>query len=181
MIYFWYRAFLILIKRIFQKSISTEDIFENTFRVGIFDCEGFRVMSAFKYANYVEYNRWEFTVKSPIFKEIYLNGCSTATGSQKFIYRKPIKFWTVFKVRFKTVGWDDKWIYNVQVFEQNKEVKAMCISRSLVWKKDKPQILRTILGNIGIHELERTPPSWVLEVFIHDKESIGQANENPFG
>ena len=172
MIYFWYRAFWVLVKRVFQKPINIENGFENTFRVGIFDCEGFRVMSAFKYANYVEYNRWEFTVRSPLFKEIYLNKCSTATGSQKFIFRKPLKFWSKFKVKVKTVGWDDKWIYNIQEFEQHSEIKAICISRSLIWKKDKPQILSEMLKRIGISELERRPPKWVNDIFIQDSEII---------
>lgn len=168
MIYFWYRAFWVLLKRIFEKPINIENGFENTFRVGLFDCEGFRVMSAFRYANYVEYNRWEFTVKSPLFKEIYLNKCSTATASQKFIFRKPLKILSKFSVRIKTMGWDDKWIYNLQEFEQNSEIKAICISRSLVWKKDKPQILSKMLQNVGILELEKHPPQWILDIFQND-------------
>jgi acyl-CoA thioesterase FadM len=172
MIAFWYRAAWVLLKRIFQSSINTDDGFESNFRAGVFDCEGFRVMSAFKYANYVEYNRWEFAVRSPLFKEIYRNKYATATGCQKFIFRKPIKFWSKFKVRIETVGWDDKWLYNVQKFEQNSEIKAMCISRSLVWKKDKPQILSQILKNAGIEEPFRQPPAWVLEVFENDSKII---------
>jgi acyl-CoA thioesterase FadM len=168
MIYFWFRAFFVLLKRFFQKPINIENGFENTFRVGLFDCEGFRVMSAFKYANYVEYNRWEFTVRSPLFKEIYANKCSTATGSQKIIFRKPIKFWSKFVVKIDTVGWDEKWIYNVQKFIQNSEIKAICVSRSLVWKKDKSLILNEILKNAGIQELERNPPNWVMSIFEND-------------
>ncbi len=178
MIYFWFKAFFVLLKRYFQKPINIENGFENTFRVGLFDCEGFRVMSAFKYANYVEYNRWEFTIRSPLFREIYINKCSTATGSQKIIFRKPIKFLSKFVVRIDTVGWDEKWIYNVQRFTQNSELKAICVSRSLVWKKDKPQILSNILANVGITELEKTPPDWVMAIFENDSAILSKITKS---
>ncbi len=168
MIFFWYRAFWILISRNFRKPIEIQNGFQNSFRVGLFDCEGFRVMSAFKYANYVEYNRWEFAVRSPLFKEILRNKCTTATASQKFIFRKPLKFWSKFKLNVKTVGWDDKWIYNLQIFTQNSEIMAICISKSLVWKKDKPQVLSEILKNIGINEAEQKPPLWFMASFMED-------------
>ncbi len=172
MLYFWYRAFWILIARNFQKSLDVESEFVQTFRVGLFDCEGFRIMSAFKYANYLDYNRWEFVVRTSLFREVYLKGCSTAIGSQKIIYRKPLKIWSKFTLRLQTVGWDDKWVYNIQQFEQASEIKAICISRSLIWKKDKPQILSEILVNIGVKNLEKQPPEWIKAIFSNDIQVI---------
>lgn len=174
MIYFWYRAFWVLIARNFQKPLSVEDDFVQNFRVGLFDCEGFRIMSAFKYANYLDYNRWEFVVRTSLFKEIYLKGCSTALGSQKIIYRKPLKIWSRFTLRLQTVGWDEKWVYNIQQFEQDSEIKAICVSRSLVWKKSKPQILHEMLANIGVKDLEKQPPTWVKAVFENDAQMISK-------
>ncbi len=175
MIYFWLRAIKVLIKKPFQEPINFENGFENTFRVGLFDCDGLRIMSAFKYANYVEYNRWEYTVRSPLFKEIFENNFSAATASQKIIFKKPIKILTKFKVKIETVGWDEKWIYTVQTFRQNDEVKAICISRSLVWHKDKPQNIGDLLAKIGIIESIRIPPDWVLGIFENDSRILKNA------
>jgi len=97
-----------------------------------------------------------------------------ATISQKMIFRKPLKFWSIFTLHIKTVGWDDKWIYNVQRFEQNGETKALCVSRSLVWKKDKPQILSEIFEAMGVTELTKTPPDWVKAVFENDADILNK-------
>jgi acyl-CoA thioesterase FadM len=169
MIRFWVRALWILLSKPFRKSLGLQEVFEQTFRVGLLDCEGFRVMSAFRYANYLDYNRWEFIVRGALFKEVFLKGCSTGLISQKIIYYKPLQLWEKFTLRIHTVGWDDKCVYNVQYFERNDIIYAMCISRSLIWKKGYPQIMSELLANVGVVELHRPPPEWVAKAFEDDR------------
>jgi acyl-CoA thioesterase FadM len=172
MFYYWYRIVKILIARNFQKQVDIEAEFTRTFSVRLFDCDGLRVMTAFKYATYMDFIRWELIARSKLYNEIILKGLAPTLGSQKIVYRKPLKLWTKFKVRLTTVGWDEKWIYNVHKFEQGGEIKAIGITRALIWRKDKPQILMEILRNIGVTNLEKNPPEWVLKIFQNDKEII---------
>ena len=172
MLYYWYRVIWILIARRFQTQINIEDELTRSFHVRLFDCDGFRVMTAFKYAAYMDFVRWELIARSKLYDEILPKGLAPSLGSQKIIYRKPLKLWTKFTVRLKTMGWDEKWVYHVHKFEQNGEVKAVGITRALIWKKDKPQILRQILQNISVKNLDQKPPEWITNLFQTDTNII---------
>ena len=172
MLYYWYRIIWILIARRFQSEVNVENELTRTFRVCLFDCDGFRVMTAFKYAAYMDFIRWEMIARSKLYAEILPKGLAPTLGSQKIIYRKPLKLWTKFTVRLKTMGWDEKWVYHLHKFEQHGEVKAIGITRALIWKKDKPQILREILQTVGVKNLDNNPPEWVTNLFDSDTNII---------
>jgi len=172
MLYYWYRIIRILVERNFQKQVNIENELTRTFRVRLFDCDGLRVMSAFKYTVYMDFIRWELIARSKLYNEIVLKGNAPTLGSQKIIYRKPLKLWTKFNVRLQTVGWDDKWVYHVHKFEQGGELKAIGITRALIWRKDKPQLMLETMRNIGVKDLNKKAPDWVLGLFQNDKEII---------
>ena len=172
MLYYWYRIIRILIARRFQSEVNVENELTRTFRVRLFDCDGFRVMTAFKYAAYMDFIRWEMIARSKLYGEILPKGLAPTLGSKKIIYRKPLKLWTKFTIRLKTMGWDEKWVYHVHKFEQHGEVKAIGITRALIWKKDKPQILREILQTVGVKNLDNHPPQWVTNLFDNDTNII---------
>jgi acyl-CoA thioesterase FadM len=172
MFYYWYRIVWILIARRFQSQVDIEEELTRTFRVRLFDCDGFRVMTAFKYAAYMDLIRWEMIARSKLFNEILPKGLAPTLGAQKIIYRKPIKLWTKFTLRLQTMGWDEKWVYHIHKFEQSGEVKAIGITRALIWKKDKPQILREILQKIAVKNLDKKPPEWILNLFHTDTDII---------
>jgi acyl-CoA thioesterase FadM len=129
-------------------------------------------MTAFKYSVYMDFMRWEMIARSRLYNEVVLKGLAPTLGSQKVVYRKPLKLWTRFIVRLKTIGWDEKWVYHLHTFEQNGEVMAVGITRALVWRKDKPQILLKILKDIGVKDLGMRPPGWVLNLFENDSHII---------
>lgn len=172
MLYYWYRIIRILIARRFQTQVDVEEELTRIFRVRLFDCDGFRVTTAFKYAAYMDFIRWEMIARSKLYKEILPKRLAPTLGSQKIIYRKPLKLWTTFTLRLNTMGWDEKWVYHVHKFEQNGEVKAIGITRALIWKKDKPQILREILQRIGVKNINNNPPEWIRDLFNHDTNII---------
>ena len=70
------------------------------------------------------------------------------------------------------MGWDEKWVYHVHKFEQNGEVKAIGITRALIWKRDKPQILREILQNIAGKKSRQGTPEWIVNLFDTDTNII---------
>ncbi|RKS53510.1 acyl-CoA thioesterase FadM [Gillisia mitskevichiae] len=171
MIYYWYTILKILVLRNFQTSVNYDETIRRTFRVGLMDCDGLRVMTASKYAVYMDFIRWELIARSQLYKAIVKRGLAPSLGSQKIIYRKPLKVWSKFDVVLENVGWDEKWVYLVHNFEQNKEVKAVGVVRALIWKKDIPSALSDIMNEIGA-PLSRKPPEWVSEMFKDDKEII---------
>lgn len=172
MFYYWYRIIRILIAKNFQKQIDVEAELSRTFTVRLFDCDGLRVMTAFKYAAYMDFIRWEMIARSKLYSEIVLKGLAPTLGSQKIIYRKPLKRWTKFTLKVTTAGWDEKWVYHIHKFEQQGEIKAVGITRALIWKKDKPQLLRQILESAGVKDLNKQPPEWVLNLFQTDTDII---------
>lgn len=176
MIFYWYTILKILILRNFQSEINFDQTIRRTFRVGLFDCDGLRVMTAAKYPIYMDFVRWELIARSKLFKAIVKRGLAPTLGSQKIIYRKPLKIWSKFDVILESVGMDDKWVYNVHYFKQDNEVKAIGITRALIWKKDIPTALTDIMKEVGATET-KDPPLWVLNLFKEDKEIIEFANQ----
>lgn len=171
MIYYWYTIVKILLLKNFQAPVAFDQPLRRTYSVGLFDCDGLRVMTASKYPVYMDFIRWELIARSKLFKIFLGKGLAPTLGSQKIIYRKPLKIWTKFDVVLHTVGWDDKWIYNVHYFEQHEEVKAVGVTRALAWKRDVPHLLSDMLQEIGATE-QKNPPAWVVNLFREDKEII---------
>lgn len=110
--------------------------------------------------------------RSKLYSEIVLKGLAPTLRSQKIIYRKPLKRWAQFTLKALTVGWDEKWVYHIHKFEQGGEIKAVGITRALIWKKDKLQILQEILQSAGVKDLNKRPPEWVLNLFQNDAHII---------
>lgn len=179
MIYYWYTVLKILIRKNFQNKIAFDQTIRRTFRVGIFDCDGLRVMTASKYPVYMDFLRFELIARSTYLNFFIKNRLAPALGSQKIIYRKPLKIWTKFNVVLESVGVDDKWIYHVHYFEQKNEVKAIGITRALPWKKDISVSVPNMMREIGASEITLAP-SWVLELFKDDNEIILNAKKKNY-
>lgn len=175
MIYYWYTIIKILVLRNFQSEVNYDQTIRRTFRVGPFDCDGLRIMTAAKYPVYMDFIRWELIARSKLYHAIVKRRLAPSLGSQKIIYRKPMKIWSKFDVILESAGMDDKWVYFVHYFEQDNEVKAIGIVRSLVWKRDIPTALTDIMKELGVTET-MDPPVWVIDIFKADKEIIEKAN-----
>lgn len=168
MFYYWYRILRILLSSRFQQPLDINQPFSRTYRVRLFDCDGLRVMTASRYPAYMDFIRWELLARTRLYHEIVLKRLAPTLGSQKLIYRRPLKRWTRFTLHLETAGWDEKWMYHIHRFEQSGEIKAIGITRALIWRKDKPQVLRDILSNAGVDSIVKTPPEWVLNLFKDD-------------
>jgi acyl-CoA thioesterase FadM len=175
MIYYWYTILKILLLKNFQSEVNYDQTIRRTYRVGPFDCDGLRIMAATKYPVYMDFIRWELIARSKLYKAIVKRKLAPSLGSQKLIYRKPLKIWSKFDVILESAGMDDKWGYYVHYFEQDKEIKAVGVVRTLVWKKNIPTALTDIMKEVGATEKKKAP-DWVLKLFEDDKEIITNAN-----
>lgn len=169
MIFYWFTIIKILVLRNFQAAVDLDQTIERTFRVGLFDCDGLRVMTASKYPVYMDFIRWELIARSKLYHAIVKRGLAPTLGSQKIIYRKPLKIWTRFQLVLETVGWDDKWVYHTHTFKQNGQVKAIGVTRALIWKRDIPHVLADIIQEAGGPAEPQPPPGWIAQMFEQDK------------
>jgi len=134
-------------------------------------------MTAAKYPVYMDFIRWELIARSKLYKAILNRKLAPLLGSQKLIYRRPRKIWSKFDIILEFADMDDKWVYYIHYFEQGKEIKAIGIVRTLVWKKSIPTALSDIMEEVGATEKTKAT-EWLLKLFEDDKEIIAYANKN---
>ena len=125
----------------------------------------------------MDFIRWELIARSKLFKAIVKRGLAPTLGSQKLIYRKPLKLWTKFNLTLESAGSDEKWVYHIHNFEQDNEIKAIGITKSLIWKRDIPTALSDIMKEVGATETV-PPKKWISDLFKSDKDIINQVNGN---
>jgi acyl-CoA thioesterase FadM len=178
MLHYWYTVSKILLFRKLKPQIELDQTIERRFRVRLFDCDGLRVMTASRYPAYMDYIRWELIARSKLYSAIVKRGLAPTLGSQKIIYRKPLKRWTRFTIRLETAGWDEKWVYHTHYFVQNNRVKAIGITRALIWKKDVPHILSDIIAEADGPRGINPPPDWVQKLFLDDKSVVESAQSS---
>ena len=66
MIYYWFTIIKILVLRTFQSKVNYDQTIRRMFRVGSFDCDGLRVMTAAKHPIYMDFMRWELIARSKL-------------------------------------------------------------------------------------------------------------------
>lgn len=168
MFHYWYTIIKILLRRRFQEPIELDQTIQRTYRVRLFDCDGLRIMTASKYPAYMDFIRWEVIARSKLFNIVLKRGLAPSLGSQKIIYRKPLKRGSKFNLKLEFGGVDDKWVFHIHRFEQNGELKAIGITRALLWKKDVSVPMNQILEDAG-YTKNKAPEEWILKLFESDK------------
>ena len=172
MLFYWYNVVRILLMRTVKKRLDVNRPFIKTFRVKAFDCDALRVMAAYKYFIYMDYARWEQFARTELYRAVLTRKLAPSLGSQKIIYRKPIKRGTRVSMHVEIAGWDNRWFYHVHTFMQQNEVKAIGVTRGLFWRKDKLNTLEEIVQSAGFSSTKKTPPDWVLKLFENDGQII---------
>ncbi len=172
MFHYWFAVLGTLIGRFFRSPLAIDETLTRRYRVRLADCDGLRVMAAFRYPAYMDLIRWELIARSALFKAIVRRGLAPTLGAQKLIYRHPIKCWSRFELTLSVLGWDDKWVYHQHLFSQQGEVRALGITRCLVWRRDVPHVLQEVRQEAGGTEPMRPPPAWVQAMFADDKERL---------
>jgi len=172
MLFYWYNVIKAFLLRYFKKRLDVNKPFIKKFRVKTFDCDAFRVMAAYKYFLYMDYARWEQFARTELCRVVLTKKLAPSLGSQKIIYRKPIKRGARVSMHVEIVGWDNRWFYHVHTFIHQDEIKAIGVTRGLFWRKDKQNALEEIVQSAGFSNSKKTPPDWVLKLFEEDGEII---------
>lgn len=169
MIYYWLHIlFLYIGSRFFWKSVDLAGDLTRVRRVKVLDCDAMRYMANSKYFYYMDFIRIEILFRTKLYDNTYKKGIYPVLGSQKFIYRKPLKRWSKFSVTLVLEGWDDKWVYHKQVFKQKGEICGIGYTKVAFWKNRKALDIRKIIFDSGIERKEMNPSPEVLGIFEND-------------
>lgn len=158
--------------RFFWKKVNLEENLTRTRRVNILDCEAFRFMANSKYFYYMDLIRFEILFRSDLYKNTIKKGMFPVLGSQKIIYKKPLKRWAKFDISLVLEGWEDNWVYHRQVFKHNNEVYAIGITKVGFWKKHKIQDMSKIISDSGIKKRDMIVSTDILNLFKNDYDFI---------
>ena len=169
MIYYWFHILIIFIRsRFFSTRVNVASTLTSTHRVSILDCEGLKYMSNSRYCYYMDFIRYQMFFRSNLFDYLRANKMFPILGSQKLIYRKPLKRWTKFSVTLILDGWESHWAYHKHIFRQYGEIVAIGYTKQAFWKKRKAQNVTEMLKNCGYEGLKRKPSKYVLDLFESD-------------
>ena len=176
MIYYWLHTLYIFIgSKFFWSKVDLTANLTRKRRVNILDCETLRYMNNSKYFNYMDFIRFEIMFRTTLFDNTVKKGIFPVVGSQKIIYKKPLKRWSSFNITLVLEGWDDKWIYHRQIFEQKDEICAIGYTKITFWKDKKAQNTSAILKACGVRNSEMIPAQDVLNLFSSDQQLIKPA------
>ncbi|WP_299547570.1 acyl-CoA thioesterase [Seonamhaeicola sp.] len=169
MLYYWLHLIFVFIgSKLFWKKVDLAANLSRTRRVSILDCEAFRFMANSKYFYYMDLIRFEIMFRTNLYKNSVNKGKFPVLGSQKIIYKKPLKRWTKFTITLILEGWDDNWVYHRQVFTRHDEIYAIGFTKVGFWKKNKIQPIRPIIFESGIEPVDVPVSSEVLSMFDND-------------
>jgi len=169
MIYYWIHIIYLFIgsKLIWSKTDLTSDLTRKQ-RVNILDCDTFRYMANSKYSYYMDFIRFEKMFRSKLYENTVKKGMYAVLGSQKIIYKKPLKRWSTFTITLVLEGWDEKWVYHKQVFKQNNQVCAIGYTKAAFWKHKKAQEISGIFKNCDVQQKEMKISENIQSIFDND-------------
>jgi acyl-CoA thioesterase FadM len=123
MLYYWlHLLYIFTCSKLFWSKVDLTSNQTRKRMVSILDCDTFRYMANSKYAYYMDCIRFEKMFRSKLYDNTVKKGMYPVLGSQKIIYKQPLKRWSIFTIPLILEGWDDKWVYHKQVFEQNHKI-----------------------------------------------------------
>ncbi len=174
MIYFWCRVGVIIATKGIKPKWDLNEEISLNFRVRLFDCDGLQVMCGHKYPVYMDIGRWASASSAGLATLVIRNKWAPVLRSQKVFYRRPLRLWSLFKVKVSFAGFDDKWFYHKHIFQQNGSIKAIGITKCGIWKKRKIVPIKDVFSDSKVIYKETPLPVWIKEIFPdkHEKTSF---------
>jgi acyl-CoA thioesterase FadM len=176
MIYFWCRVGVILATKGIKPKWDLNEEISLNFRVRLFDCDGLKVMCGFKYPMYMDIGRWANASSAGFVTLAIKNKWAPVLRTQKVFYLRPLRLWSLFKVKVSLAGFDDKWFYHKHIFKQNDSIKAVGITKCGIWKKRKIVPIKDVISDPRVICKDIPLPVWIKEIFPDEHEQINFHN-----
>jgi acyl-CoA thioesterase FadM len=120
----------------------------------------------------MDFIRFEKMFRSKLYQNTVKKGMYAVLGSQKIIYKKPLKRWSTFTITLVLEGWDEKWVYHKQIFKQNNQVCAIGYTKAAFWKHKKAQDIQEVFKNCGVQQKVMKVSEYVQLIFENDYELL---------
>ena len=111
----WWRLLILYISSFFRKKIRLTDISDLSFRVWPQEADR-KYMNNASYWTITEMGQMDFLFRTDLFKICRQHHWFPLVGSQKIVYRRPLKRFDRFQLRSQLYYCDDKWLYLKQTF-----------------------------------------------------------------
>lgn len=171
----WCRLFIVFILALFHKKILLTDISTLSFRVWPPEADK-KYMNNASFWTITEIGQMDFLFRTGLYKFCRRYHWSPLVGSQKMVYKKPLKRFERFQLKSKIIFCDDKWLYFEQTFLKNGQLIANSLVKVIFRGKDGSIPIQQILTVLG-HELNLPHKPLINHSEIIDKtliESHGQ-------
>jgi acyl-CoA thioesterase FadM len=156
---------LIFISAFFRKKILVTDTSHLSFRVWPQEADK-KYMNSASFWTITEMGQLDLLFRSGLFKLCRRYHWSPLVGSQKMVYKKPLKRFEQFQLKSKVIYWDDRWVYLRQTFLKNDQLIANSLIKIIFRSKGGNIPVPQILTSLGI---EASLPH---ETIIDDSEEI---------
>ena len=144
----WWRLLIIYISAIFRKKIRLNDISNLSFRVWPQETDK-KYMNNASYWTITEMGQMDFLFRTGLYKICRQNHWFPLVGSQKMVYKKPLKRFEKFNLRSKINYCDDKWFYIEQTFLKNEQLIAKSLVKVIYRSKGGNVPVSQILKSLG--------------------------------
>ena len=163
----WWRLLIIYISAIFREEIRLTEISNLSFRVWPQETDK-KYMNNASYWTFTEMGQMDFLFRTGLIKYCRKNHWSPLVGSQKMVYKKPLKRFERFQLSSQLHYCDDKWLYFKQTFLKEEEMIANCLVKVLFRGKEGNVPVSQVLSSLGI-EVDLTR-----EALIDNSEKIDE-------
>ena len=132
-------------------------------------------MSNSRFNYYMDFIRLELMFRSNLYENTVKKGMLAILGSQKVIYKKPLRIMSTFSVKLILEECDEKWAYHRHIFLQDGQVCAVGLSKLAFRKHKKMQNMRDIIIACGVTDPGANPDRGIRHVFDHDIDLLHDA------
>jgi acyl-CoA thioesterase FadM len=144
----WWRLLITYLSSIFRKRIRLTDISNLSLRVWPQETDK-KYMNNASYWTITEMGQMDFLFRTGFFKFCRKNHWAPLVGSQKMVYKQPLKRFERFQLRSQLHYCDDKWLYFKQTFLKNEQLIANCLVKVIFRGKDGNVPVSQILSSLG--------------------------------
>ena len=174
MFYYVLLNVFMIIRGFFKSKINLTDSITLKFRAGILNTDLNMHLQAGQYFTFTDIGRWDFAVRTGLFRHLLKTRTVVMVGGQKIIYRREIPFFKKFLVSMCIAGWDDDFIYAAHVFHRNGKICAVSASKVALVRKRKRISPKLELIRFGYGSSPEVT-DWIQKWFKEDKLNLEDA------